>query len=252
MFSLRWSFVFAFAVILGAGATGAQTIQVDKQNRTIELTTQATVEVSADLVSITVGYHNWGPTHDAAYNENMRIADQILKSWTNAGIPQKDISTSELSSNPVADNELNAMTPAERKEKQYEAVQTWSITANPTVAQQLIDLAVASGANYVTDPSWQLSDPTSADDKAYSAALEEARSIADRMAKSFGGKVGALLYATNQNRVFTQLSYLTSSQIVSTETATVGARQWPPLHPVKLLPQKISRGAIVRAIFALE
>jgi uncharacterized protein len=248
----RWSFAFVFAFILAAGVTSAQTIQVDKQNRTIELTTQASIEVEADLVSITVGYHNWGPTHDAAYNENMRIADQILKSWTNTGIPQKDISTSELSSNPVADNELNAMTPAGRKEKQYEAVQTWSITSNPTVAQQLIDLAVAAGANYVTDPSWQLSDPDSADDKAYSAALEEARSIADRMARSFGGKVGALLYATNQNRVFTQLSYLTSGQIASTQTATVGTRQWPPLHPVKLLPQRIHRSAMVRAIFALE
>jgi len=104
----------------------------------------------------------------------------------------------------------------------------------------------------VTDPSWQLSDPNAADTRAYAAALEQARAIADQMAKSFGGKVGALLYATNQNRMFSQLPYLTSEVTVNADAATVGPRQWPPVHPVKLLPQKLDRSAMVRAIFALE
>jgi uncharacterized protein YggE len=242
---------FALSFILLAGATAAQTVEVNQQNRTIDLTTQSSIEVEADLVSITVGYHNWGPTHDAAYRENMRFADQVLKAWTDAGIPQKDISTQDLSSNPVSATDLNAMTANERKERQYEAVQSWSIIAKPDVAQKLLDIAVAAGANYVSDPQWQLSDPSAAEAKAYLAALERAHALAAQMAKSFGVKVGALLYASNQTRITAQLGLFGSSSL-SAMAATVGRRNWPPLYPVKLLPQKIEKSAIVRTVFAVE
>jgi uncharacterized protein YggE len=233
-----------------AGVTSAQSIQVDQKNRTIELSAQSSIEVEADIVSITVGYHNWGETHDLAYSENMRFADQILKTWTDAGVAQKDIVTAELTSNPVADDDLNAMPAAERKERRYEAKQSWTIVAKPEVAQKLLDLAVAAGANEVSNPSWELTDDNAAEAKAYASALEQARAIAEQMAKSFGGKVGPLLYASNQTRAYTQLLELATSAEMS--GSPVVPRNWPPLHPVKLLPQKITKTAYVRAIFALE
>lgn len=245
----RW--FLACALVSLVSVAEAQSVEVNRQNRTIELTVQNSVEVEADMATITVGYHNWGPTHDVAYQENMRFADQILKAWTDAGVSQKDISTQELSSDHVQDDELNAMDPSERKQRQYEAMQSWKIVATPDVAQKLLDIAVSAGANYVGDPQWELSDPNAAEAKAYSAALEQAHTIADQMAKSFGAKVGSLLYATNQTRVATQLSFLGSSTL-NTSTASVGTRKWPPLHPVKLLPQQLEKSATVRAIFALE
>lgn len=245
------SCIVALAFTLLAGSAAAQTVEVNQQNRTIDLTTQSSIEVVADLVSITVGYHSWGPTHDAAYNENMRFADKILKAWTDAGIPQKDISTQELSSNPVSASDLNGMTASERKERQYEVAQSWAIVAKPDVAQKLLDIAVAAGANYVSDPQWQLSDPSAAETKAYAAALERAHALAEQMAKSFGAKVGPLLYASNQSRIAAQLG-LFSSATLNTETTGVGRRNWPPLHFVKLLPQKIQKSATVRTVFAFE
>jgi uncharacterized protein len=243
----RWAILIAF--VLFAFATQAQTVEVNQQNRTIELTTTSSIDLNADLVSIEVGYHNWGPTHDAAYDENMRVAEAILKAWTDAGVSQKEISTQELSSNAVSAQDLKEIPPAERKDKQFEATQSWGITAKPEVAQQLIDLAVSAGANVVNDPQWQLSDPSAAEAKAYATALEQAHGLAEQMAKSFGAKVGALLYATNQTRIMMQIASLAT---VQAETSTAGGRKWPPVHPVKLLPPKIERSATVRAIFALE
>ena len=178
----------------------------------------------------------------------MRFADQILKAWTDAGVAEKDIVTAELTSNPVADDDLNAMPAAERKERRYEAKQSWTFVAKPDVAQKLLDLAVAAGANEVSDPTWQLSDDNAAEAKAYASALEQARAIAEQMAKSFGGKVGPLLYASNDTHSYTQIL----SSTVEVEARPIRQRNWPPLHPVNLLPQKITKTADVRAIFALE
>jgi len=245
-----WLCAWMFASLFLALGAGAQVVTVDQHNRTIELTIQSSVEVQADLVSITVGYHNWGPTHDAAYQDNMRVADQVLKAWTASGVPRNEISTQELTTNPVSDSDLQSYSVADRKGRRYEAVQAWSITAKPEAAQKLVDLAVASGANYVEDPSWQLSDEDAAQTKAYAAALAKAHAVADQLAASFGAKVGPLLYASNQAAMASRpmgLNYL-----VQPSTTSIGPRTWPPLHPVKLLPPKISRSATVRAIFALE
>jgi len=235
-------------VLVGAARTSAQTVQVSAQNRTIELSTESSIEVRADLVSITVGYENYGPTHEATYNENVRAASQILKAWAGAGVPENQISTQSLSLVHVPENELKEVPVAERKQKQYEAIQSWTIVAKPEMAQRLLDIAVSAGANNIGDPEWKLSDPDAAEAKAYASALEKARTVAEQMAKSFGATVGALLYASNQGRTLPFLS------TVNTTMATLAARevQPPPPPPVKLLPQKIEKKALVRAIFALQ
>ena len=53
------------AVLACSTAANAQSVQVNQQNRTIEIAANSSIEVTADRVTITVGYHNYGPTHDA-------------------------------------------------------------------------------------------------------------------------------------------------------------------------------------------
>jgi uncharacterized protein len=241
-------YLIGIFVLTFAGVTGAQTVQVNQQNRTIELSTEGTIEVQADLVTIKVGYHNYGASHDAAYDENVRASTQILKAWTDAGVSEKDVSTRSLSLSPVSDADLKEMAVGDRKTKQFEASQSWTITANAAVAQRLLDIGVAAGANEVDDPQWKLSDPDSAEAKAYASALEKARVIATKMADAFGARVGVLLYASNEGRPLPFLTTLNTASATITTRSSTATR----VHPVKLLPQKVEKSALVRAIFALE
>jgi uncharacterized protein YggE len=237
-------------VLLACPAIGrAQTVQVNQENRTIEIAATASIEISADRVTITAGYRNYGPTHDAAFAENARIAAQILKAWTDAGLPQKDIATNALSSRLTSDIELRDMSPEERKQKEYEVDQSWRITQKIDAAEKLLDIAVDAGANYVGDPIWELADPDTAETQAYASALEKARAIADQMAKSFGAKTGALLYASNEARP----SQFGGGIVGGVGGGAFWARKDRTARPdTKLLPQKIEKTGYVRAIFALE
>jgi uncharacterized protein len=224
----------------------AQSVQVNQQNRTIEIAADSSIRVMADRVTVTAGYHNYGPTHEAAYAENAQIAAQILKAWKDAGVAQKDISTSALSSHATSEDDLKDMSPSERKQKQYEVDQSWKITQTVAVAEKLLDIAVDAGVNEVGEPEWDLADPDAAEAQAYASALEKARAVADQMAKSFGAKTGALLYASNESR---PSRFVT----VNAEAATVISRKNRTSRPeTKLLPQKIEKTGYVRAIFALE
>ena len=87
-----------------------------------------------------------------------------------------------------------------------------------------------------------------AETQAYASALEKARALADQVAKSFGAKTGALLYASNEARP--------SQFFGAGEGGGVGGgifRKDRSARPdTKLLPQKIEKSGYVRAIFALE
>ena len=226
----------------------AQTVQVNPQNRTIEVAATASIQITADRVTITAGYRNYGPTHDAAFAENARIAVQILKAWADAGLSQKEIATNALSSRLTSELELRDMSPEERKQKEYEVDQSWKITPKIDAAEKLLDIAVDAGANYVADPVWDLADPDAAETQAYGSALEKAREIAGQMAKSFGAKTGMLLYASNEAR---------PAQFGGGNAGGIGGGFWArkdrTARPdTKLLPQKIEKTGYVRAIFALE
>src|SRR5580658_7152624 len=98
--------LFAALAILAIGclaSASAQTVQVNQQNRTIEIAATSSIQVTADRVTISAGYHNYGPTHDAAFAENARIAAHILKALTDAGIAQREIVTNTLTSRLVSE-----------------------------------------------------------------------------------------------------------------------------------------------------
>jgi uncharacterized protein len=238
---------FGIVLLVCPAIAEAQAVQVNQQNRTIEIAATSSIEITADRVTITTGYHSYGPTHEAAFADNARVAAQILKAWVDAGVAQKSISTNALNSRATAEDDLKDMTPADRKQKLYEVAQSWKITEKIEVAEKLLDIAVDAGANDIGDPEWDLADPDAAEAQAYASALEKARAIADQMAKSFGARTGPLLYASNESRASHFLTTL------STEAATITVKKNYALRPeTKLLPQKIEKSGYVRAIFALE
>ncbi len=231
-------------------SASAQTVQVNQQNRTIEIAAASSIQVTADRVTIIAGYRNYGPTHDAAFAENAKIAAQILKAWKGAGLSEREIATNALRSRLISGNELRELPAEDRAQMQFEIDQSWKITQKTDVAEKLLDIAVDAGANYIGAPQWELTDPDAAETQAYASALEKARTIADQMAKSFGAKTGALLYASNEARPAQFSSYGVGGGAFA---ESFWARKNRDARPdTQLLPQKIEKSGYVRAIFALE
>jgi uncharacterized protein YggE len=95
----KFPFAGVVLALLACSTTGnAQSVQVNQQKRTIEIAATGSIEVTADRVTITVGYHSYAPTHDAVFAENARIGATILKAWKDAGVLEKEIATNSWSS----------------------------------------------------------------------------------------------------------------------------------------------------------
>ena len=173
-----------------------QNIQVNRQNKTIAVTADDSVAANAEVALIAIGYHNFAPTQDAAYRENLRASEQIIVALLAAKVPKANIETQKLSlTRPEFDNKWTAEM---KKDRQFEAAQSWRITVSAADAQAVVDFALKAGANEVGDVQWDVADPIALQAKAGRAALAKARTVAEQMANGLGAKLGELVYASNR------------------------------------------------------
>ena len=231
----------AFAV----AAALSQDIQVNRQNKTIAVTADESTTADAEVAVLTIGYHNYAPAEDAAFRENVRAAEQIVRALLDAKVAEGNIETEKLRLGLAEENEK--WTEETKKDRRFEAQQSWEVTVSAAQAQAVVDLAVKAGTNEVEDVEWNVADPITLQAKASGAALAKARSIADQMAKGLGTKVGELVYASNRAPVAKRWR----GALLNTETVTVSAtaQNQPNL---KLFPQKVKSEATVYAVFSIE
>ncbi len=218
-------------------------IEINQQNKTIAVTADDAAEVAPDLARVAIGYHNYGRTQDAAYNENVRIAEQIAKAFSAAGVPKENIQTESIQLSPAMQNEK--WSPEERQERQFEASQNWLVRVPAAAAEAVINAAVKAGANVVGDVNWDVTDRAALEAKAISKALEKSRRVAQEMAASLGIRLGALLHASNRGP--TQ-----EFAAVEVQAARDYASPPPPPPELKLFPRKVKQSATVYAVFAIQ
>lgn len=222
----------------------AQDIQVNRQNKTIAVTADDSVTADAEIAVLEIGYHNYAPTQDGAFYENVRVADLITKGFLETKIPKANIETEKLRLSRAEIDEK--WTPEMKKERQFTAQQSWQVTVLASQAQAVVDLAVRAGANELDDVEWNVADPVALQAQAGAAALAKARSVADQMAKGLGTKLGELVYASNRAPV--------AKMYRGMETLHKFATPPPPPPPPKLtlFPQKVKSDATVYAVFSIE
>jgi len=237
--------LFAIAILVSASSLFAQDIQVNRQNKTIAVTADDSVTADAEIAVLEIGYHNYAPTQDGAFHENVRVADEITKALLDAKIPEANIETEKLH---LSRTEIDdKWTPEMKKDRQFTAEQSWHVTVSAAQAQAVVDLTVKTGANEVDDVDWNVADPVALQAKAGAAALAKARSIADQMAKGLGTKLGELVYASNRAPVAKMWRGLTASSSMAMVAST--AEKQPKLT---LFPQKVKSDATVYAVFSIE
>ena len=126
----------------------------------------------------------------------MRVAEQIAKAMLAAKVPEANIETDKL--NLGRSEAEEKWTEDMKKERRFQARQSWHVTVPASQAQTIVDLCVSAGANEVDDVEWNVADPVALQAKAGGAALLKARNIAEQMAKGLGAKLGELVYASNR------------------------------------------------------
>src|ERR1700758_3648111 len=82
-------------------SAGAQTIQVNKENRTIAITATDKVTVMADQATVHIGFIAYGPDSDSAYVNGSRISNAIVKVLKDSGIPADAIQSENQAVAPV-------------------------------------------------------------------------------------------------------------------------------------------------------
>ena len=247
MKTLRLSgLVLAAAVLATASSqsqTVAQTIQVNKDNRTIAITATDKVIVMADTATVHIGFIAYGPDSDAAYATGSRISNVIVKVLTAAGVPSDAIESENQNVSPVQDYQIDKLTPAEKAQRKFQVVQSWTVRTPADDAAKTLDLAVKAGANQSGQIDWSLKDENAPQAEAASKALQRARTVAGEMAKGLTVKLGPLVFASNETQ---------AQPPVPLVRAMAVPQMADKVAPLAINPRRIEKSATVYAVFAIE
>lgn len=236
----------ASVLAVASAPLGGQTIQINKDNRTIAITATDRVIVTADTAAVHIGYIVYGPDSDWAYASGSRLSHAIVDALTGDGVPADSIESEDQKVSPVPDYQNEKLTPAEKAQRKFQLTQSWTVHTSAEDASKVLDLAVKAGANQSGQIDWGLKDENTAQAEAAAKALQRARTVAVRMAAGLNVKLGALVYASNE----TQSAPV---QPLAMRTMSGAALAAPaPTPPLAINPRRIEKSATVYAIFAIE
>ncbi|HEX4005422.1 MAG TPA: SIMPL domain-containing protein [Acidobacteriaceae bacterium] len=234
------------AVTFFAAASSAQSIQVDKNNRTIAITATDKASAEADIAVISVGFRIYAPDAPSAYRQGSQLSNSIMDALKKAAVLDKAIESKDQSLTRTEFPDGDKSTPAQRSERMFNLSQNWTVRAGAGDAAKILHVAIEAGANDSGNIDWDLSTRDALQARAAALALERARSIATHMAEGLNTHLGALIYASNQaplSSIQRLLSYSTASVSVSAGVAPA---------PLAIRPQQVAESATVYAVFAIE
>lgn len=229
--------------------TAAQQIQVNKENKTIAITTNGQSDTLADTAVLTIGFHLFGKDQDGTYADASRTSNSVMQALISSGIPKEAVQSASQALSPL-DPENQSDKSRYAQGLRFEFSQSWHVTVPASAAANTLHAAILSGANDSGGIDWQLQNDDALEAQAAGKALEHARQIAKQMAEGLGVKIGTLIYASNQTPprgILAALGYST----VNTESASV-AQSRKNLVPLAISPERITRTATVYAVFAIE
>lgn len=235
--------VLSLALSIFPLPASAQFPRAVSDKRNIEIRASEKVTVPAETAIVKIGFQNQAPTKDAAYQENTKVSAIVIKALLDAKVPKDAIETQTVSLE--RQDELKG--PNAVRTTRFAANQEWRVHVKASEAQKVVDIAVAAGANQVSDVDWSVADPQALQAKAYTAALNRARAIAESTASQAGVKLGEILSISNSVSPFGISSNLNTTSFSLSEASTPAVRT----TPLTLLPPPIEREASVTVIFAI-
>lgn len=233
-------------------AASAQHIEIDKNNRTIAITTTDVAKATADIARVHIGYTAYAVDATSAYKKASDLSNAIIGALKKAGAPDAAIESDSQNISEQA-NQPDSLSPAEREQRRFAVTQSWTIVAAARAAGDTLNIAVNAGANNSGDIEWSLKDEDVLQAKASANALQRARHIAEEMAKGLNATLGGLIYASNEAPPPPNFALPRAGMGYGVGGgAGGGIRAQNMLPPLVIIPQEITKSATVYAVFALQ
>jgi uncharacterized protein YggE len=237
----------SIALVAAAGLVSlaqAQTIKVDKDNRTIAVTATDKALTDADLAVVHIGFQVFGPDEPSTYASGSKISNAIVDALKKAGVSEKSIESENqnLAPNNYHDPKESEM---ERAQKQFVLNQSWTVKTKPDDAARILHLAAQAGANQSGQIDWQYQDMNGLQARAAASALAKAQAIAQQMAQGLNVKVAGLIYASNQ-------APETPVRPAPMMMERMGAAKSASVVPLAINPRQIEESSTVYAVFAIQ
>lgn len=250
---IRRSLPIATLALCGGLISSApsQTTQINRDNKTIAISTTDEATAVADIAAVTIGFEVYGPDYESTYSDGGNISHAVLEALHKVGVEDKNIeSTSQSLERNMQFDDRD--TPAQRAQKQFVFNQSWQVSVPPSAAAEIIRVSVSAGANKSGNIEWRLSDRKALQAKAAEAALVKARAVADQMAEGLHVKLGQLIYASNETPS-TRIYFARQANAGIGANAGGGVFAGKNLLPaLEIRPQTIREEATVYAVFAIE
>jgi len=152
----------------------------------LSVSAQAEARRVPDVATISAGVVTQAADANAAMRANAVQMDKVMAAIKAAGIAERDIQTSGINLNPqykYVENQEPTITG-------YQASNTVNLKVRDIgKLGKVLDALVASGANQVNGPSFEIDQPEEAYDEARRGALEKAQARAAMYAKTLGLRV---------------------------------------------------------------
>jgi len=183
--------ILAVALALGAAMPSAHAqvqsgYAIPSDGTLLSVAAEAEARRVPDVATISAGVVTQAADANAAMRDNATKMDKVMAAIRAAGIAERDIQTAGISVQPqyrYAENTPPTITG-------YQASNTVNVK-NRDISKlgKVLDALVASGANQVNGPNFEVDKPESAYDEARLAALKKAEARAQTYANAMGLRV---------------------------------------------------------------
>ena len=174
------------AITMTASAQSPVAAYAPSDGTLLSVSAQAEARRVPDVATISAGVVTQAADANAAMRANATQMDKVMAAIRAAGIAERDIQTSGVNLNPqykYVENQAPAITG-------YQASNTVNLKVRDIAKLgKVLDALVASGANQVNGPSFEIDQPEAAYDEARRAALDKAQARAAMYAKTLGLRV---------------------------------------------------------------
>lgn len=186
--------LLAAAVALPAAAAHAQSATpariAGSDGTLLSVSARGEAQRVPDVATLSAGVVTEAADANAALRANAEQMNQLMAAIRDAGIAERDIRTSGLNVSP----QYSRGDDQPRSISGYQARNTVNLKVRDiSNLGEVIDALVASGANQVHGPNFEIGEPDEAYDEARRAALEAARARAELYAEALGMRVSRII-----------------------------------------------------------